>query len=156
MIYYYDNKSNAVEAMIKLDFQGDFLSHKDMPVEGYRDKEFAELIQKNEKIYSIEGFHCIDNILFIRLRGGDNAFRAVNTDNNKVYKFNSLIDGIRYSPQGSNENSLLLVLRHEEVRGYYSEKNKKSRYESVNKMLDSLKDDDGLVVFKINLKKTKL
>jgi hypothetical protein len=154
-IYCCNKRSNAVEAMIKLDFQGNFLNHKDMPVEGYSDKEFAELIQKNEKIYSIEGFHCIDNLLFIKLRGGDNAFRAVNIDNNKVYKFNSLIDGIRNSPQGSNENSLLLVLRPEEVKGYYSDKNNKSGYESVNKMLDNLKDDDSFVVFKINLKKTK-
>jgi hypothetical protein len=155
-IYHYNNGNNTVVPVIKLDFQGKFLSHKDMPENGFRDEEYAELIHKNEKIYDINGFQCIDNILFMKLTGRDNSFRAVNMDNYKVYTFDSLIDGIKDYPQGSSGNSLLLVLQPEEVKDYYSDKNNKSRYEPVNKMLDNLNDDAGLVIFKINLNKQKL
>jgi hypothetical protein len=150
-LYRYDENRNGISAVCRLDFRGDFLTRRDMPEKGYSDKEYAEMMQKNEKILSIKGFHCVNDMLFMKLNGKDNSFRIIQTDNNMVLRFNTLIDGLKQYPQGSSNGALLLVLGSKTVKSYYSKRKNRSAYDSVNRMLDRLTDSDGKVVFKINL-----
>jgi len=152
-IYICDNTNLNVTPKWRLDFSGDFLTHRDLPEGGYSDARYAEIIKENKTYRSLRGVHYVNKFIFMRLEGKDNSFRAIDITNNNTYRFNALIDNIKTVPQGNTTNSLLVVMTTQDFVQHYSNPNNCTKYESVEKVLNQLNEyDSGLIVLNIILK----
>jgi hypothetical protein len=152
-LYVCNRTEKTVSPCCLLDFHGVFLSHREMPEEGYSMEAYDKILRENRKITDIYGFHCVCGRLFMKLAGRDYSFRMIDIENSRAFRFDTLIDGIKAAPQGSTENSLIVSLPSGEVVKIYSAIQGKTKYKAVEAVLKQLKpDDNSRTVFKIKLK----
>lgn len=154
---YICNKDEQFKPFLHLNFNGKLLTFKDFPTSGFTDKEMADIINKKEKVYSIDGFNFASGMLFMQLRGYDSSYRVIDLKNCKLYKFNSLIDNIPLASavtniQGSTTTNLLLSIDAEQLLNEYSMHNNNTRYGSIKKLLESPKSIKNRVIIEIKIK----
>jgi hypothetical protein len=150
---YICSAEQKVMPLFRLDFRGTFLTHDEMPEDGFSMEEGAGVINENLKYTSVQGFHYVNGLLFMKLTGRDHSFRALDLENMRVYGFETLTDGLRFAPEGSTENCLLLSLSSEEVLKHYAgDPEKETKYPAVKALLKQLETQHGRVIFKIKLK----
>jgi hypothetical protein len=150
-LYIYSETEKEVYPACRLDFHGEFLTHGEMPSEGYSMEAYDKLLHENRKITDIRGFHCVNGFLFMKLTGRDHSFRMIDVANRQAYRFESLIDGIQGVPQGSTENSLVICLPGSEFVRHYSG-GRKTGYPAIKTLLKQLETRNGRVICKIKLK----
>jgi hypothetical protein len=156
-LYVCNRTEKKVSPCRLLDFHGEFLTHREMPEEGYSMEAFDKILRENRKITDIRGFHCVRGWLFMKPEGRDYSFRMIDLKNSRACRFDTLIDGIKTAPQGSTENSLIISLPVQEVVKIYSGRQGRTKYTAVEAVLKQLKpEDNSRTVFKIKLKNRML
>ena len=152
-IYVFDNTNLTVIPKWHLHFAGSFLTHHDIPKGEINQKREVEITDAKNKYNELRGVHIVNNILFMRLIGKGHPFRAVDITTNKVYRFNSLVNNINETPQGSTTDGLLLAMKTQHFIRHYSKPGNTANHESIKELLNQVKEtDDGLIVLKIKLK----
>lgn len=154
---YINNKDKSFAPLFHLNLDNRLLTFDLFPKNGFSDKEMHEVIKKKELIYRITGFNYASGLLFMQLHGRDDSFRAIEVHTQTVYKFNSLIDGVKmYSHittiQGSTTTSLLISIPAIDFFEEYRKKNNQTRYESVTKMLDAQVRINNRILIEIKIK----
>lgn len=154
---YICNKDEQFKPFFHLDFKDKLLTFKEFPAKGFKDKEMADIINKNERIYNITGFNFASGLLFMQLQGQDNSYRAVNLETQTPYKFSSLIDNasltsIATNIQGSTSTSLLLSIPANQFLNEYSKYDNNTQYSSIKKLLDNPESVKNRVIIEIIIK----
>ena len=152
-IYDFDNTNLNIIPRWHLDFSGDFLTHNDIPEGGFSDRQYADLMKENTKYMGIQGVHNVNKFIFMQLNGKDNSFRVIDITNNIIYRYNTLIDNIKVSPQGSTTDGLLVVMTTKDFILHYSNPKNGTQYESIKELINKVSElDKGLIVLKIKIK----
>lgn len=156
-LFMFDNATKTLIPFLSLDFGSEFMSEENYPVEGYTDKEMAEIILQRKYTYNVHSFHWVAGKFFLGSLGFLQAYYIVSPLTGKVCRFETLFDGIPLdyftsSIQGSTTDELLLVVDSSKLRQCYQSRQIESSYPAINAFLADMNSHSGYIVLKIKLK----
>ena len=151
------NENKYFEPHYHLDFNGKYLTETIWPDKGFTDKEYHKLIISGNIAYNINSFYYAAQRLFFSPKGLNNAYYAIETNNNKLVCFTSLFDGIKPSTpatsiQGSTDSALLFIFSASELLNHYRNRNFETEHYEIKSLLQNVDNTNQQILIICNLK----